>query len=76
MDPLNQLRHSVIERPSSAAAAAPRALKLRGTGIAAAVCCSVWFGAAHHDLPEPFKPEPEIVVQSLDQLIQQLLLLT
>src|SRR5262245_57196657 len=32
-------------RPSSAAAAALRALMSRGTGIAAAVCCSVWFGA-------------------------------
>src|SRR5262245_34044471 len=32
------------ERPNSAAAAALRALKLRKTSIAAAVCCSVWFG--------------------------------
>ncbi len=34
----------VAERHSSAAAAALRAVMSRGTSIAAAVCCSVWFG--------------------------------
>jgi hypothetical protein len=36
---------SATERPRSAAAAALRAVKLRGTRIAAAVCYSDWFGA-------------------------------
>jgi hypothetical protein len=34
------------ERPRSAAAAALRDLKLRETYIAAAVCCSGWFGTS------------------------------
>src|SRR5262245_25611219 len=36
--------HSLVERPSSAATAAPNAVKVRETNSAAAVCCSACFG--------------------------------
>src|SRR5262249_49856054 len=36
--------HASVDRPSSAAAAAPRASELQRTSSAAAGCCGVWFG--------------------------------
>src|SRR5262245_57163301 len=76
---LDHRRFAAAERQSSAAGAAPRAFMSRGTRIAAAVCCSTWYGLAllgqllgtgwpdvgQHTLLA--RPEPQVVGPRLAQ---------